>query len=56
MLKCLDKTKEQISSSFGTKHTGYDMTDLANRITDARNDIAHLLKNNIDYHTVMFHS
>lgn len=53
MLKCLDKTKAQISSSFGTKYTGYDMTNLANRITDARNDIAHLLKNNIDYHTVM---
>ncbi len=53
LLSCLNIRKANISKSFGVLLTGYDMTDLANRISEARNDIAHYLENNIDYNTTL---
>lgn len=53
LLACIGTSKQQINQSFGTRFTGYNMSDLANRITSARNDIAHLLEEDIDYKTTI---
>ena len=49
LLKVLGTTREQIKNGFGYKFYRYDITKFANRIKDARNDIAHFLQQEIDY-------
>lgn len=49
MLMCFNKTRKDLSDSIIVRFTGYNVTELADRITDARNDIAHFLKKEIDY-------
>ena len=53
LLQCLDVTKGKVANSFNTCLTGYDMSNLPNRIADARNDIAHYLEKNKDYNTAL---
>lgn len=49
LLRILGTNKQQIKQGFGVGFLGYDISNLATTIKDARNDIAHYLENSVDY-------
>ena len=53
LLNVLGTSRNQIKNGFGYKFYKYDITKIANRIKDARNDIAHFLQQGIDYEIAM---